>query len=125
MKNIQNERFFFNTFGYHMIDTYKAFSKKDVILDFESEISRGLKKPSIGMKSPYVGIDQRESGIRYSQFNSDNIYNVFYNPHVLDEIYKIIDDFVICSPIESFYLTNSNLHKDTASEIKILNYYVI
>ena len=117
MTNIQHERFFFNTFGYSTIGI-NINSRKDLLLDFERDISKGLNKPYIGNKDSHNGVDGRFSNIRYSNFKSDKIYDIFYNPHVLDEIYKITDDFVICSPMESFYLSMSGIHRDVATEVK-------
>ena len=111
------ERYFFNTFGYYVINLHK---KKDIIPVFEEDISRSLNITNIGSKTPYNNILERRSNLRNADFFSDKIFCIFYNPYVLDEIYKITDDFVILSPMESFYLTKSEIHRDLASEIKTI-----
>jgi hypothetical protein len=111
------ERYFFNTFGYNVINLHK---KTDIIPVFEEDISRSLNIANIGNNIPYDNILQRRSNLRNGTFFSDKIFCIFYNPYVLDEIYKITDDFVILSPMESFYLTKSEIHRDLASEIKTI-----
>ena len=54
MTNIQHERFFFNTFGY---STIGINSRKDLLLDFEHDISKGLNKPYIGNKDSHNGLN--------------------------------------------------------------------
>jgi hypothetical protein len=45
---------------------------------------------------------------------------------MLDKIYELTEDFIVLSPIESFHLLNSKIHKDNATEIKRikLSYYL-
>ena len=112
------ERFFFNTFGYNEI---KLKTKVNLIPIFEHDISRVLKIKNIDLNNPpHDGVDERYNNLRNSSFISDPIFEIFYNPYVLNEIYKITDDFVVLSPMESFYLLKSNIHRDLASEIKTI-----
>ena len=112
------ERYFFNTFGYIEI---KLNTKINLIPIFEHDISRCLKLKEINInKPPQNNIDQRYHNLRNPNFISDDIFNVFYNPYILNEIYKTIDDFVILSPMESFYLIKSRIHRDLASELKTI-----
>lgn len=88
---------------------------------FEHDIEKVLKiKPIDINKSPHDNVDQRKHNLRNIDFITDDIFNVFYNPFILNEIYKITDDFVILSPMESFYLIKSNIHRDLASEVKTI-----
>jgi hypothetical protein len=111
------ERYFFNTFGYHILNVSQ---KKNLIPIFEEDISRALQLVNIGNTPPYTNVNGRTHNLRNNRFFCDKIFNVFYNQNVLNEIYKITDDFVILSPMESFYLTKSNIHRDLASEIKTI-----
>lgn len=111
------ERYFFNTFGYTIINLNQ---KINLIPIFEQDISRALKIPNIGTNPPCDNIYERKNNLRNSLFFSDYIFNIFYNAQILDEIYKITDDFVILSPMESFYLKSSEIHRDLASEIKTI-----
>jgi hypothetical protein len=116
------EKYFFNTFGYIQL----PISTKNITIKFEEEISRELSIEYIGDKTPYHGIDQRTSNIRNANFINDEIYNIFYNNEVLDTLKKITDDFIILSPIESFYLQQSDIHRDFCGQIKTIKllYYL-
>ena len=111
------EKYFFNTFGYNIINRH---NKIDIIPVFEEDVSRALNIVNIGRNTPYDNDSQRKTNLRNATFFSDKIFNIFYNPYVLEEIYKITDDFVILSAMESFYLTRSDIHRDLVSEIKTI-----
>ena len=111
------ERYFFNTFGYYILDIKPA---QNLIPIFEEDVSRALGLVNIGTATPYVNINERKENLRNGKFFNDSIFNIFYNQQVLDTIYKLTDDFVILSPMESFYLTKSHIHRDLASEIKTI-----
>jgi hypothetical protein len=110
------EKYFFDTFGYLMVD----IPKTDLVDIFERDISSGLNLQKLNKNETPMNNNKRYSGIRYSDFNSEHIYNLFYNPYILDQIYKITSDFIVLSPIESFYLSKSLIHKDLACEIKTM-----
>ena len=106
----------FNIFGY-----YQYFiGKKNINLFFEKNISDSLKLEYIGNEIPHINKKGRYQNIRFSDFTSDEIYEIFYNNEILNIIYEITDDFIIVSPMESFYLNHSDIHKDHASEIKTI-----
>ena len=110
------ERYFFDTFGYITVNTNL---NKNIINHFEMDISKGLNLPYLeNNSSSIVGKNERRNNIRFADFTSDTIYNAFYNSSFLNELYKITDDFVILSPMESFHLTSSFIHRDLASEVK-------
>ena len=112
------ERYFFNTFGYTEI----KFNKKyNLIPIFEHDIQQILNLKHIDInKPPHDNVDQRKHNLRNPDFITDDIFNVFYNPFVLNEIYKVTDDFIILSPMESFYLIKTDIHRDLASELKTI-----
>jgi hypothetical protein len=112
------ERYFFNTFGYIEI---KLNTKINLIPIFEHDIEKVLGLKHIDTNKPvYDNIDERKHNLRNINFISDNIFNIFYNQYILNQIYKITDDFIILSPIESFYLIRSNIHRDLAAEVKTI-----
>ena len=117
------EKYFFNTFGYLQLPIKK---KDDIIIKFEEDIVRSLAIEDIGDKVPYNGINQRTDSLRNSNFINDEIYNVFYNNEVLNTLKKITNDFIILSPIESFYLQSSDIHRDFCGQIKTIKilYYL-
>ena len=78
------ERYFFNTFGYHILNVGQ---KKDLIPIFEEDISRALGLKNIGSDVPYSNVNGRACGLRNATFFSDKIFDIFYNQQVLDEIY--------------------------------------
>jgi len=110
------ERWFFDTFGYTTVDC--NVNKSAVIDSFEKDIETHLKLPSLNGETPISGQTNRTNNIRFAGFTSDTIYSLFYNQSFLDEIYKLTDDFVILSPMESFYLKKSGVHRDIATEVK-------
>jgi hypothetical protein len=110
----QKERFFFDTFGYLTIN----IPKTELIEIFEDEISKGLNLQKLFKNEIPMINHKRQGNIRFGDFQSDKIYSLFYNPFILDQIYKITSDFIVLSPIESFYLSKSFIHRDLASEIK-------
>jgi hypothetical protein len=112
------ENWFFDTFGYITVDV--NVNKNEIIEEFEQDIQSYFNLPSLNGSIPVVGINNRENNIRFSNFLSDKIYSIFYNPLFLDEIYKLTNDFFILSPMESFHLTKSAIHRDYASELKQL-----
>jgi hypothetical protein len=111
-----DKRYFFDTFGYATFDC--KINKTELINCFENDVQINLNLPSLDGTIPEVGIKNRTNNIRCANLTSECIYSVFYNPIFLDEIYKLTDDFFIASPMESFYLTNSSIHRDLASELK-------
>jgi hypothetical protein len=117
------ERYFFNTFGYLQLPILK---KDNIILKFEEDISRALSIEYIGDEKAYNGLNQRTSNLRNSNFINDEIYSVFYNNEVLDTLKKITNDFIVLSPIESFYLYKTDIHRDFCGEIKTIKilYYL-
>jgi hypothetical protein len=115
------ERYFFDTFGYI---TYDCEYGKEIVEEYETDLCNDLCLPSINIGVPKLG-EHGRGNIRFDNLKSDKIYSVFYNENFLDEIYKIVDDFVVLSPMESFILQHSEIHRDLASEtknIKVLFY---
>ena len=109
------ERYFFDTFGYI---TVNCNSSKNIINEFENDISQGLSLSHLNHTVPIVGENGRRDNIRFDNFTSDEIYSTIYNSVFLDELYKITDDCVVLSPMESFHLRSSMIHLDLASELK-------
>jgi hypothetical protein len=116
VKDNYMERWFFDTFGYTTVDC--NVNRSAVIDSFEKDIETHLNLPSLNGETPILGQANRKNNIRFSGFESDRIYSLFYNPSFLYEIYKLTDDFVVLSPMESFYLNKSGIHRDLASELK-------
>lgn len=119
IESIPIERYFFNTFGYLHI---KHSNKIEIVDEFEKDISQSLNVP-IADENNIKKV--RHSNFRFSEFKSPYIYEVFYNDFILNKIKNVFEDFFILSPIESFYLNNSNIHRDQSAEInqmKILFY---
>ena len=120
-KKVQNDllespKIIFNIFGY-----YQYFiEKKNINSIFEKDISDSLNLKYIGNEIPKNNQKGRYNNQRFSNFKSDEIYEIFYNDEILNIIYKLTEDFVILSAIESFYLLNSSIHKDFASEIRTI-----
>jgi hypothetical protein len=116
---------FFDTFGYIKID-----SKKDnnhVLTAFENEITTSLNYPKLSnINLCTIENSNRPNNLRYDRFTDDSILDIFYNDYMLDKIYELTEDFIVLSPIESFHLLNSKIHKDNATEIKRikLSYYL-
>lgn len=110
------EKYFFNTFGYLQL----PIKKNDITIKFEEDISRALSIEYIGEKKVYNNKNQRNSNLRNSNFINDEIYNIFYNNEVLNKLKTIVDDFIILSPIESFYLYSSQIHRDFCGQIKTI-----
>ena len=110
------EKYFFETFGYLPIN----ITKTDVIDKFENEVSLGLKLEKLKKNELPLQNSKRYTNIRFSDFKSDHIFRLFYNPYVLDKIYNITQDFIVLSSIESFYLSKSFIHRDIGSEIKTI-----
>ena len=108
------EQYFFDTFGYLTINIPKI----DLIDSFEDEISSGLNLEKLDKNELPLENNKRNHTVRFSGFKSDEIFRIFYNPYVLDKIYNITQDFIVLSPIESFYIHNSPIHRDTSSEVK-------
>jgi hypothetical protein len=105
-----SDRYFFNTFGYLQIPVEKP---EKIVEEFESEITENLGTG-------------RNSGTRFSGFKNDSIYKVFYNDYVLETLKKLVDDFIVLSPIESFYIKHSDIHRDFGGVIKTIKliYYL-
>jgi hypothetical protein len=110
------EKYFFNTFGYLQL----PIPKTDITIKFEEDISRSLSIEYIGDKKVYKDQNQRTHDLRNSNFINDEIYNIFYNNEVLNKLKTIVDDFIILSPIESFYLYSSQIHRDFCGQIKTI-----
>lgn len=118
---LNSENYFFNTFGYLEVD----INKTDIVEDFENDVTKYLNLEFIGNNLAIEGENGRFSNIRLATFTNDKIYEIFYNKHILENIKKICDDFIILSTIESFYLKQSGIHRDFCSELittKILFY---
>ena len=100
---------------------------KKILDTFESQIVSGMGMEPLDdiYQCSSIG-NKRHSNLRFSNFTSDDIFQVFYNDHVLNEILKLTDDFYILSTIESFYLSHSLIHKDNYGEIKQIKllYYI-
>jgi hypothetical protein len=114
------EKFFFNTFGYLQL----PIAKNDIIDIFEEEIANAFNLDSHN-KLAYENLNGRYSGLRHHCFKNDEIQKIFYNNDVLNTLKTIMDDFIILSPMESFYLNQSSIHRDFCGEInttKILFY---
>jgi hypothetical protein len=109
------KQFFSNCFGYLEVN----IDKINIIEAFEKDISLALNLEYIGNNLPYDSQNGRHSNIRCSNFTSDEIYKIFYNKNILNNIKCLTDDFIILSSIESFYLSQSKIHKDFCGELKI------
>jgi hypothetical protein len=108
---------FFDTFGYIKINSNK--DKNKVLTSFENEITSALNYSKLSnINHCTVQNSNRPNNLRYHNFTDDNILDIFYNDYVLDKIYELTADFIVLSPIESFHLLNSKIHKDNATEIK-------
>jgi len=115
------ERYFFSTFGYLELN----INRTDIVEEFESDVTKFLNLEFIGNNPAIEGENGRYNNIRLATFSNDKIYEMFYNKNILENIKKICDDFIILSPMESFYLKNSQIHRDFCSELvttKILFY---
>ena len=110
------EKYFFDTFGYLTINRPKI----DLICSFEDEVSSGLHLKKLDKDELPLENNKRNTNIRFSEFKSDEIFQIFYNPYVLDKIYNVTPDFIVLSPIESFYLNKSHIHRDLCSEVKTI-----
>ena len=109
------KKFFGNCFGYLEVN----IDKINIIEEFEKDISLTSNLEYIGNKIAYDGLNGRYSNIRCSKFTSDEIYKIFYNKNILDNIKCLTDDFIILSSIESFYLSQSKIHRDFGGELKV------
>jgi hypothetical protein len=110
------EKYFFDTFGY--ITTNSNVDKNSIIDAYEYDITSKMNLPPLNGAPSRVGENNRYPNLRFDAFTSDIIYSVFYNNSFLDKIYEITNDFVVLSPMESFQLTRTGIHRDLASELK-------
>jgi len=114
------ELFFFNTFGYLEV----SIPKTDIINVFEEEVADVFHLNPTN-EIAYNNVNGRYVNLRNSNFTKDEIFKVFYNSDLLNKLKSIMDDFIILSPFESFYLDRSDIHRDFCGEIsttKILFY---
>lgn len=115
---ISPQSLFFDTFGYIKINSNK--DNNQVLEAFENEIlASNTTFPKLSnINYCTMNNSNRPNNLRYHNFTNDTILDVFYNDYILDKIYELTADFIVLSPIESFHLLNSQIHKDNATEIK-------
>jgi len=108
---------FFETFGYIKINSN---INRDNILDcFENEIISTYNYPKLSdINNCTIDNSNRPNNLRYHGFKNNEILSLFYNNYILDKIYELTEDFIVLSPLESFHLLNSKIHKDNATELK-------
>jgi hypothetical protein len=109
------EKYFLNTFGYLEIQ----IDKKNIVEEFEKDITTFKRLEYIGNELAYEGEKSRKANLRNSQFSNSEIFKIFYNNTILNVLKSTINDFIILSPLESFYLSMSNIHRDFAGELKV------
>ena len=118
IKSIPIERYFFNTFGYLQMFHSK---KTDIKQIFEDEISEGLNLPHVdNAEIIHTNKKGRCPNLRFSNITNPKVLEIFYNPFILKKLKNITKDFYILSPIESFYLNHTSVHKDQSAEINQL-----